>query len=162
MRDTTTAGGRWTAALLAPSTFWFVALLILPMLVILVFSFGERAPAGGYQAGFTLANYLTLGARWTAFKNTLVLAPIGTLICLLAAYPLAYFLAVKTSRQTKMLLLVLVIVPFWTSSLLRRISISEFTISVLADTGKVSSRCSPAPICTSARLGRIITLALVL
>ena len=114
-----TPSGQWTAALLAPSTFWFVALLILPILVILAFSFGERAPAGGYQAGFTFANYLNLGARWTAFKNTLVLAPIGTLICLLAAYPLAYFLAVKADSRMKMLLLVLVIVPFWTSFLLR-------------------------------------------
>jgi spermidine/putrescine transport system permease protein len=112
-------GGPWTAVLLAPSTFWFVALLILTLAVILVFSFGERAPAGGYQAGFTLANYFNLGARWTAFKNTLVLAPIGTPICLLAAYPLAYFLAVKANRRSKMLLLILVIVPFWTSSLLR-------------------------------------------
>src|SRR5262245_6430271 len=109
----------WTAVLLAPSTFWFGALLVLPLAVVLIFSFGERAPAGGYQAGFTLANYMNLGARWTAFKNTLILAPIGTLICLLAAYPLAYFLAVKTSSRTKMLLLILVIVPFWTSFLLR-------------------------------------------
>ena len=111
--------GGWTAALLAPSSFWFVALLILPLLVILIFSFGERAPAGGYQTGFTLANYMNLGARWTAFKNTLVLAPIGTLICLLAAYPLAYFLAVRAGSRTRMLLLILVIVPFWTSFLLR-------------------------------------------
>jgi spermidine/putrescine transport system permease protein len=114
-----TQRGRWTAVLLAPSTFWFTALLILPLAVVLVFSFGERAPAGGYQAGFTLANYLNLGARWTAFKNTLTLAPLGTLICLLAAYPLAYFLAVKADHRTKMFLLILVILPFWTSFLLR-------------------------------------------
>jgi spermidine/putrescine transport system permease protein len=119
MRDKLDRGAAWTAVLLAPSTFWFVALLLLPLAVVLVFSFGERAPAGGYQAGFTLANYLNLGARWTAFKNTLILAPIGTLICLLAAYPLAYFLAVKTSSRSRMLLLILVIVPFWTSFLLR-------------------------------------------
>ena len=72
--------GPWTALLLAPSTFWFVALLVLPLAVVLIFSFGERAPAGGYEAGFTLANYMNLAARWTAFKNTLILAPIGTLI----------------------------------------------------------------------------------
>jgi spermidine/putrescine transport system permease protein len=109
----------WTSVLLAPSTFWFVALLILPLAVILVFSFGERAPAGGYQAGFTFDNYLNLPARWTAFKNTLTLAPLGTLFCLLAAYPLAYYLAVRASARVKMLLLILVILPFWTSFLLR-------------------------------------------
>jgi spermidine/putrescine transport system permease protein len=109
----------WTAVLLAPSTLWFVALLILPLAVVLVFSFGERAPAGGYQAGFTFDNYLNLPARWTAFKNTLMLAPLGTLFCLLAAYPLAYYLAVHASSRVKMLLLILVILPFWTSFLLR-------------------------------------------
>jgi spermidine/putrescine transport system permease protein len=109
----------WTSILLAPGTFWFAALLILPLAVILVFSFGERAPAGGYQSGFTFDNYLNLPARWTAFKNTMVLAPLGTLFCLLAAYPLAYYLAVRASSRVKMLLLIMVILPFWTSFLLR-------------------------------------------
>ncbi|MDZ4734875.1 MAG: ABC transporter permease [Rhodospirillaceae bacterium] len=108
-----------TAALLAPSTLWFLLLLLLPLAVVVVFSFGERHPAGGYQAGFTFENYLNLPARWAAFRNTLVLAPIGTAICLLAAYPLAYWLAVKVGPQRRLLLLVLVIVPFWTSFLIR-------------------------------------------
>ncbi|MGH6934319.1 MAG: ABC transporter permease, partial [Dongiaceae bacterium] len=117
--DEAAAGRRWTAILLAPSSLWFVGLLVLPLLVVLVFSFGERHPAGGYQAGFTFANYLNLPARATAFKNTLLLAPIGTFICLIAAYPVAYFLAVKVSGRFKMFLLILVIVPFWSSFLLR-------------------------------------------
>jgi spermidine/putrescine transport system permease protein len=107
-----------TALLLAPATLWLLAFLVLPMVVVLVFSFGERAPAGGYQAGFTFANYLNLPARFTAFKNTLVLAPIGTALCLLLAYPLAYYLAVKV-RRAQLFLLILVILPFWTSFLLR-------------------------------------------
>ncbi len=108
-----------TALLLAPSTLWFLLLLLLPLAVIVVFSFGERGPAGGYQPAFSLANYLNLPARWAAFKNTLVLAPAGTLISLVAAYPLAYYLAVKADRRVKLMLLVLVIVPFWTSFLIR-------------------------------------------
>ena len=58
-------------------------------------------------------------ARWTAFKNTLTLAPIGTLAALLIAYPLAYFLAVRVDPRWKTILLILVIVPFWTSILIR-------------------------------------------
>ena len=108
-----------TGLLLAPAAAVFVLLLVLPMVVVLVLSFGERAEAGGYQAAFTLAQYANLPARWTAFKNTLTLAPIGTLICLAIAYPLAYFLAVRASARWKMLLLVLIIVPFWTSFLIR-------------------------------------------
>ena len=108
-----------TALMLAPTTLWFLFLLVLPLVVVFVFSFGERAPAGGYTASFTFAQYANLPARLAAFKNTMTLAPIGTAICLLAAYPLAYFLAVKASPRVRMLLLVLVIVPFWTSFLIR-------------------------------------------
>src|SRR5262249_31784888 len=119
MRDRT-GPNRWLiAALLPPSMLWFLLLLLLPLAVVLVFSVGERAPAGGYQAAFTLANYINLPARAAAFRNTLLLSPTGTIICLLIAYPLAYYLAVKASPRSKMLLLILVIVPFWTSFLIR-------------------------------------------
>jgi spermidine/putrescine transport system permease protein len=105
--------------LLAPASAWFLVMLALPLVVILVFSFGERAAAGGYVPAFTLAQYANLPARFTAFKNTLIMAPAGTLVSLLVAYPLAYFLAVKTKPKFKTILLVLVIVPFWTSILIR-------------------------------------------
>ncbi len=119
MRDTTKPSVTLTAVLLAPSALWFLALLVLPLAVVVVFSFGERAPAGGYQAGFTFEHYLNLPARLTAFTNTLTLAPLGTVVCLVAAYPLAYYLAVKAGHRVRMLLLILVIVPFWTSFLIR-------------------------------------------
>jgi spermidine/putrescine transport system permease protein len=111
---------RWlTAALLAPTSMWFLFMLILPLIVILIFSFGERAAVGGYAAGFTLEQYANLPSRLKAFQNTMVIAPAGTLLSLLVAYPLAYYLAVRVSRRYKLLLLVLVIVPFWTSLLVR-------------------------------------------
>ncbi|MCX7888942.1 MAG: ABC transporter permease [Rhodobacteraceae bacterium] len=94
-------------------------MLVLPLVVVVVFSFGERAEAGGYAPAFTLDNYLNLGARATAFANTLTLAPLGTLACLVLAYPLAYFLAMRASPRWRTLLLILVIVPFWTSILIR-------------------------------------------
>ena len=94
-------------------------MLVLPLAFIAIFSFGERAPAGGYVPAFTFEQYANLPARFTAFKNTLLLAPAGTLTALLIAYPLAYYLAVKADRRWKTLLLVMVIVPFWTSILIR-------------------------------------------
>ena len=109
---------RITALLLLPSTLWFLLLLIMPLVVILVYSLGERAPEGGYQAALTFEHYLNLDARFSAFQNTLTLAPLGTLLCLLVAYPLAYFLALKV-KGARSLLLTLVIVPFWTSFLIR-------------------------------------------
>jgi spermidine/putrescine transport system permease protein len=94
-------------------------MLILPLIVILVFSFGERAAVGGYGGGFTFEHYLNLPARLKAFQNTMTFAPIGTLLCLIVAYPLAYYLALRVDRRYKLILLVLVIVPFWTSLLIR-------------------------------------------
>lgn len=117
-RNTSGPNNRVTAMLLLPTTLWFVLLLVMPLIVILIYSFGERAAAGGYQPALTLAQYANLPARLKAFTNTLTLAPLGTLLCLLIAYPLAYFLAVKAGRA-KPFLLTLVIVPFWTSFLIR-------------------------------------------
>ncbi len=105
--------------LVAPAGAWLLVMLVLPLSVVFVFSFGERAPSGGYVPAFTFEQYANLPARFTAFKNTLTLAPLGTLAALLIAYPLAYQLAVNTSDKWKTVLLVLVIVPFWTSILIR-------------------------------------------
>jgi spermidine/putrescine transport system permease protein len=104
---------------LAPAGAWFLCMLVLPLIVVFVFAFGERGAAGGYVPAFTLENFANLGARWTAFRNTLVLAPVGTLACLLIAFPLAYFLALRASDRWRTVLLILVIVPFWTSILIR-------------------------------------------
>ncbi|CUK16654.1 Spermidine/putrescine transport system permease protein PotB [Ruegeria denitrificans] len=107
------------ALLLAPAGIWLLVMLALPLLVVFVFSFGERGAAGGYVPAFTLEQYANLPARWTAFKNTLILAPLGTIAALVIAYPLAYFLAVRCSPKWRTSLLILVIVPFWTSILIR-------------------------------------------
>ena len=108
-----------TAVMLAPTFLWFLFMLILPLVVILVFSFGERAAVGGYAGGFTFEHYTNLSSRLKAFQNTMTIAPLGTLLCLLVAYPLAYYLALRVSKKFKLILLVLVIVPFWTSLLVR-------------------------------------------
>ncbi|SRR6056297_938011 len=105
--------------LLAPCAAWFLVMLVLPLIVVFVFSFGDRGPAGGYVPDFSLDNYAALPTRLTAFQNTLILAPLGTFIAMLIAYPLAYQLALRTDPRWKTVLLVLVIVPFWTSILIR-------------------------------------------
>jgi spermidine/putrescine transport system permease protein len=105
--------------LVAPAGAWLLVMLVLPLSVVLIFSFGERAPAGGWVPAFTFEQYANLPARLTAFQNTLTLAPLGTLAALIIAYPLAYQLAVRTDPRWKTILLVLVIVPFWTSILIR-------------------------------------------
>ena len=119
MREDSKPNPWLTAALLAPTSMWFLVMLIFPLIVILVFSFGERAAVGGYAGGFTLEQYANLPTRLKAFQNTMLIAPAGTLLSLIVAYPLAYYLALRVSRQYKLILLILVIVPFWTSLLVR-------------------------------------------
>ncbi len=108
-----------TVLLVAPAAIFFFFLLVLPLIIVVVYSFGERAEAGGYQPGFTFDNYLNLPARSKAFTNTLTLAPFATLLTALFAFPMAYFLAVVASPRWRIALLALVVVPFWTSQLLR-------------------------------------------
>jgi spermidine/putrescine transport system permease protein len=108
-----------TLFLLAPATAWLVVFLVLPFIAILVFSVGERAPEGGWQPAFTFAQYMNLPARAAAFRNTLILAPLGAIACLLVAYPVAYWLAVKADPKWRLVLVSLVVVPFWTSLLVR-------------------------------------------
>lgn len=108
-----------TGLLLAPAGIFFFFLLVLPLLVMLVFSFGERAAAGGYVPAFIFDNYLNLPARGKAFLNTLTLAPLGTLLTAIIAFPMAYFLAVKVPPKWRVVMLVLVMAPFWTSQLMR-------------------------------------------
>ena len=107
-----------TALLLLPTGAWYALLLIVPLIILLVFSVGERAPEGGYAPALQLDNYLRLPTRSTAFVNTVALATAGTFLCLLAGYPLAYYLATRAGSK-RTFLLVLVIVPFWTSFLIR-------------------------------------------
>jgi spermidine/putrescine transport system permease protein len=108
-----------TLFLLAPMAIWMLILLILPLLVLLVYSFGELAPMGGYKPAFTLAQYANLPTRFAAFKNTMVLAPAGTLCAVIIAYPMAYYLARKVNPKRRLMWLTLIIVPFWTSLLIR-------------------------------------------
>ena len=108
-----------TALFLLPAGAWLLTMLVLPLVVVIIYSLGTRGEAGGYSPAFTLENYLNLPSRWAAFRNTMTLAPLGTILCLLIAYPFAYVLALKVTERWKTLLLVLVIVPFWTSILIR-------------------------------------------
>jgi spermidine/putrescine transport system permease protein len=119
MTTTTRRKNLVTAALMAPAAIWLFVFLVLPFIAMLVFAFGERAPEGGYMPAFTLAQFANLPSRAAAFWNTLILAPVGAFVCLVVAYPVAYYLALTADRRYRLLLVSLVIVPFWTSLLVR-------------------------------------------
>ena len=114
-------GSLLTTILIFPAALWYLALLVAPLAIVVIFSFGVRAKNGGYDPAFVLDNYARAIARPDPFITSLVMAGAGTIGCLLVGLPLAYFLATRAGRRKGMLILLLVI-PFWTSFLIRTYS----------------------------------------
>jgi len=108
------------AGLLAPAALWLGLFFVAPLLIILVYSFGTSGVYGGITLGFNPGNYLNVfdPLYLEIIGRTFVIAATNTLICLLLGYPLAYFIALKGGRWRNVLIL-LVVVPFWTSFLIR-------------------------------------------
>lgn len=107
------------ALLVLPTALWYIGFLVGPLVVLVVISLGERSPNGGYLPALTLDQYANLTTRITPLTNTLGLAALNTVVCLLVAFPVAYTLALKVHGSWKLVLVALVIVPFWTSFLIR-------------------------------------------
>jgi len=107
----------WT---LSPVTIWLLLFLFIPLLLVLVVSFLSRGTYGGIEYTFTLENYARffepLYIRIIAVSVVMAIAT--TVICIIFGYPFAYIIA-KSSVRHRTLLLLLVIVPFWTNSLIR-------------------------------------------
>ncbi len=120
--------------LILPTLVFMVGLLIIPLLLTLVVSFGTRSPDGGVIYGFSLNNYLRLlgystncpGGQPACFDplylqilwRSLTLAFNTTVLVILMAYPLAYFIARSPAKRRNMFLF-LVLVPLWTNFVIR-------------------------------------------
>ena len=108
------------AGLLAPVTVWLGLFFLVPLLLILAYSFGTSGVYGGITLGFNPGNYLKVfdPLYLRIIGRTFVVAGINTLLCLALGYPLAYFIAFK-GRRWRNALILMVMVPFWTSLLIR-------------------------------------------
>jgi spermidine/putrescine transport system permease protein len=117
-------GGRgWSlrlAGLLAPVTIWLGLFFLVPLLLILAYSFGTSGVYGGITLGFNPSNFLKVfdPLYLEIIVRTFVIALINTFLCLVLGYPLAYFIALKGGRWKNALIL-MVMIPFLTSLLLR-------------------------------------------
>lgn len=122
----------WT--LLAPGTLWLFAFFLVPILIMLAYSVMPRGIYGGVEPGFTLEHYRRFfdPLYLEILRRTFVWSVGCTIICLLAGYPVAYLVA--RGGRWKNLLLFLVVLPFWTSFLVRTFAI----IFLLRDTGLVN------------------------
>jgi spermidine/putrescine transport system permease protein len=107
-----------TGVLLLPASLWYLLLLVAPIIIVIVFSFGNAGTTGGYAGGFTTDNYADLAKNIDPFLTSLRLSIVGTILCLLIGLPLAYFIATRAGKR-KSLFIVLLVIPFWTSFLIR-------------------------------------------
>lgn len=109
--------------LLSPALTAVTLLLFVPLLFIVVYSFWLRTATGADQVGFYLDNWneaLTDPFYRDILFSTLRIAAITTAICAVMGYPAAYFIA--RSRGSKALLLILLMLPFWISYIIRTMS----------------------------------------
>jgi spermidine/putrescine transport system permease protein len=113
-------------ALAVPSWTWYLLFFLVPLAFIIVYSFGYK-PALGTSSSSIGLDRLSTDNYSRAFSHTFVstfwasvrVSITGTVLCLLIGFPLAYFLATRVTQRWRGLMLGLVIVPFWTSFLLR-------------------------------------------
>ena len=129
----------WTTRLMVLAPYaWLLVFFLLPFLIVLKISLSQATltsppyepllePATGWQglkaflAALSLDNYASLFAdaiyRWS-YSKSIEVAAISTAILLLVGYPVAYALT-RTPRRIQGVLVMLVVLPFWTSFLIR-------------------------------------------
>jgi spermidine/putrescine transport system permease protein len=122
-------------ALLAPGGFWLLMFFLVPILIMFVYSLMPRGIYGGVEQGFTLEHYQRFfdPLYLDILQRTFLWSIACTVICLVLGYPVAY--VIVRSGQWRTLLLFLVVLPFWTSFLVRTFAM----IFLMRDTGLINS-----------------------
>ena len=104
-----------------PAYAYLIAFFAVPFVIVVVYSFATRTRTGGTAlSGWNLDSYRRLGEQIVrdVLWRSLGLAIITTALCLLLAYPFAYYMTI-VSTTTRNVMLVLVMIPFWTNFLVR-------------------------------------------
>jgi spermidine/putrescine transport system permease protein len=115
----------WAGLGAVPLAGWLVLFFLVPVAVVLYFSFGYKPDVFTTHAldVLSLDRYgEALSQTFLAiFLRTLRIAAVGTLICLVVAFPIAYWMAVTLPARWRGVVLALVLVPYWTNFLIRTI-----------------------------------------
>ncbi len=116
-------------ALAIPSWFWYLAFFVVPLALVVINSFGTKIQGSIGDVDLSspsLQRYReVLNSNSTFFdvlKKTMRISIIGTILCLLIGFPIAYWIGVRVAPKWRGLFLGLVIVPFWTNFLVRTIA----------------------------------------
>jgi spermidine/putrescine transport system permease protein len=122
-------------ALIAPAGLWLLLFFLLPLLLMVAYSLMPRGTYGGVETGFTMEHYIRVfdPLYLGILGRTMVVASLCTAVCLVLGYPVAW--AIARSGRWRNLLLFLVVLPFWTSFLVRTFAM----IFLLRDTGLINS-----------------------
>jgi spermidine/putrescine transport system permease protein len=115
---------RYPALLTSPSLIYYAIFFLGPLAILVSFSLATQTGFNAISYGFDTSQYhLVLKSLWLGiFERTLVMAATGSILTILVGYPIAYWMARQLSTY-KMLALMLVLVPFWTSFLIRTYSL---------------------------------------
>lgn len=103
-----------------PVTMIMVLLIAIPLIYVLVMSFCSIDEFYNVTFNFTLDNYARLfnADYFKIYAQSLLIASLTTILCILIGYPFSYLIA-RTRIKKKKILYMLVIIPFWTNSLIR-------------------------------------------
>lgn len=138
MRLVTASPRRQFLILAAFPILWVLTQHLGPMLQMLRVSLTDAYPvAPGIEQHFTLDNYARFfGDRifWQPFFRTLIFAGVLTFCTLILTFPVAYYLARHVSRKNQMLMLLLLLIPFWVGEIVRTYAI----MILLGNTGAVN------------------------
>lgn len=113
---------RQISLLISPAYLWLTVAVFLPLSAMLYFSFLSEAPFGDRQWHFTLQNYADFFQKSlypTLLWKSLKLGLTVTFFCVLIGFPCAYVLAKTIKGRSREALFLLVILPFWSNSLVR-------------------------------------------
>ena len=103
-----------------PYVLWIILFTILPLLIIVLFSFTEKTEMGSISMVFTLDNYRKFfqPLYLNVLKRSVILAVVSTVMCLIVGYPMAYVMS-RAPRKKRNLMATLFVLPLWTNFLLR-------------------------------------------
>ena len=107
-------------AMAGPVSLWMILFVALPMLFIIYISFMSRGVFGDVVYEFSTDSYKTLldSVYFKVIVKSIRAAFITPVLCLLAGYPFAYYIA-KQPKEKASKLIMLIMIPFWTNSLMR-------------------------------------------
>lgn len=121
--------------LISPYYFILFALILIPILIMVVYSFTEGESRNFFQVSFTFKNYTSFfvnNVYLYAMQRSIWLAILTTLATLIIGYPLAYFIT-QTKPRTQGLLIVLISAPMWINLVIRTIALQQIIEMIIPD-----------------------------